>query len=238
MTNKIKLRYGIIACSVIFFLSIIGILYLDKINNNWKQEYVKIIETWKQENKEDILGYDFVYLNNDEIPELILYCYDEAWEGFDIYSVVKGKAVHLELYNLNGEKEENTLTSKGRQCQADSYIYKQGILLQSGGMMGSYWVKGYMYRKGCLEQIFDYSYINITDWSEDENVPISYEIKYVRSNGKIEKICKEGDVHFESCPELSTLEFEYGVSFSKQKDMTASGLLTYDDAVCFLLGDE
>ena len=148
---------------MLFIVGVLIKIYLDDSNENWKQEYVWVIEAWKQESKDDILGYDFVYLNSDDIPELLLYCYDEAWTGFDIYTIVKGKAVRLELYNLNGEKEENTLTSNGRQCQGDSYLYKQGVLLKSGGMMGCYWVNGYMYREGRLEQIFDYSYINTKD---------------------------------------------------------------------------
>ena len=102
--------------------------------------------------------------------------------------------------------------------------------------MGCYWVKGYMYREGRLEQIFDYTYINTKDWSED-NTPISYEIEYLSSDGKIEKIRKERDVYFESCPELSTLEFEYGVSFSDRKDLLASSLLNYDETLFFLQND-
>lgn len=139
--NRIKLRSTIVICLIILLFFIVGILikiYHDDSNSYWKQEYVEVMETWKQESKEDILGYDFVYLNSDDIPELVLYCNDEAWAGFDIYTIINGKAVRLELYNFTGEKEGNALTSNGRQGQGDSYLYKQGVLLQSGGMMGCY----------------------------------------------------------------------------------------------------
>ncbi len=223
---------------LLLFVMMLLIISCLKVNDNaWKNEYLQIVLDWEDEKGEEVLGYDFIYLDDDETPELVLYCVDEAWEGFDIYSIVDGKAVRLELYNLNGKKEENTLTSNGRQCQWDSYLYKQGVLLQSGGMMGCYWVKGYMYREGHLEQIFDYSYINTTDWPGNENVPILYEIKYVGSNGNIETINKKGDVHFRKCPELSILELEYGVSFSEQEELTVSSLLDYDDVICFLRED-
>ena len=27
-----------------------------------------------------------MYLNSDDIPELLLYCYDDAWTGFDEFN--------------------------------------------------------------------------------------------------------------------------------------------------------
>lgn len=235
--DKNKTKYVFIISIILVNIGIITFIkiYHDmNVGDNWKREYVNVVEIWNKDSKDDILGYDFIYLNNDEIPELVLYCYDNAWIGFDIYTISEGRAVRLDRYKMNGEKVTSSLTSEGRQGQSDGYIHKSGILLQRRGMMGSYAVTGYVFKKEYLEEIFNYSYMDTPDYLENGNEPIYYEINYVSFDGSIKNIRKEEDIWFERCPELSILENEYEFMFSNRKDLVASELLTYDDVMDFL----
>ena len=67
-------------------------------NHLWKDEYSKIVQAWEEQMGDDVLGYEFIYLDDDEIPELVLHCYDEAWSGFDMYTFSDGKSKHVDKY--------------------------------------------------------------------------------------------------------------------------------------------
>ena len=200
---------------------------------DWRSEYQKLVDDWEAQKGDDALGYEFIYLDDDDIPELVMHCSDEAWEGYDVYTCIEGQAAHLDRYDMDGKSEmisKQPLTSNGRQGKGDSYSNKKGVMLQSGGMMGSYWTKGYILEDGRLDCIFEYSYGNATDWAEDAD-PISYQIRYKRKDGSVETEGKEEDVQFEDCSELRDLEQEYDFSYDSVIDLPGKDLLKYKE-VC------
>ncbi|MCR5595546.1 MAG: hypothetical protein K6G12_06845 [Lachnospiraceae bacterium] len=198
-----------------------------------KEAYKAVIDKWKSDKGTDVIGYEYIYLDDDDIPELVMYCNDEAWSGYDIYTFLDGQAIHLDTYDMDGIKANEPgylLTGNGRQGQRDYYISGSGILFQQGGMMGSYWVNGYKLENGKLNRIVEYSYTDVTEWS-DENAPITYEIRYKQSNGMIAESMYEADIYFENCEELSAIEKEYSFSFDEKRELPSGTLLLYEDAI-------
>ncbi len=60
--------------------------------DGWKEYYRTIAETWEQEHAEDsIHGYRLLYLNDDDIPELVLIGCPE-WTCLEIYTYPYGEA--------------------------------------------------------------------------------------------------------------------------------------------------
>lgn len=210
---------------------------LTKETTVWKSLYIDVINGWT---KDFVRGYEFIYLDDDDIPELVLYCDDEAWIGFDIYTIVNGEAAHLDRFDMDGEREttyEYPLTSHGRQGQGDCFFAKTGIYIQSLGMMGCYQNSGYTLRDGALHEIFQFEYNNTTEWNEDAD-PISYGMSYIKKDGSFVTVTKEEDVQFEDCPELKELEKEYGFSFSDVSGLPyLDSLLCYNDIMDFLHSD-
>ena len=205
---------------------------------HWSEAYQYVVDGWQSDMGEDSLGYEFIYLDDDDIPELVMHCYDKAWEGFDIYTYCDGKAVHLDRYDMYGECEMeryDLLTSNGRQTKADSYISKSGIVFQRGGMMGCYWINGYkLENNGKLKQIISYAYIDTTDWTEDPG-PISYELEYKKKDGTIVSWYKEEDVEFEDIVELPEIESEYTFLYNNRISISFDDpLMTYDEVVDYL----
>lgn len=203
----------------------------------WKSLYIDVINGWT---RDLVRGYEFIYLDCDDIPELVLYCDDEAWLGFDIYTIVNGEAAHLDRFDMDGEREttyEYPLTSHGRQGQGDCFFAKTGIYIQSLGMMGCYQNSGYILRDGALHEIFQFEYNNTTEWNEDAD-PISYGMTYIKSDGSSVTVSKEEDVQFENCPELMDLEEEYDFSLSEACGLPyLDSLLSYNDVMDFLHSD-
>jgi len=204
-------------------------------NHLWKDEYSKIVQAWEEQMGDDVLGYEFIYLDDDEIPELVLHCYDEAWSGFDIYTFSDGKLKHVDKYDMNDvcqQSEYDMLTSNGRQRQYDGYIRTHGIVFQEGGMMGSYWLAGYKFENGCLKQIIDYFYSDMS-WS-DEPQPISYSLEYKNRDGSVISVVKEEDMEFSGCIELRDIEHEYEFLYNDTISLPSSELLQYDEVMKML----
>ncbi len=202
--------------------------------DEWKSGYKPIIEQWEAEKGTDSLGYEFIYLDEDEIPELVTYCYDEAWSGFEMYTFIDGKAVHVDRYDMDGadEMSEMPMTSSGRQGQDDLYVSKTGMLFQTGGMMGCMWMNGYKFEGGKLNKIIEYNYYNNTDWA-DEPEPISYDIKYKKTDGTIESASREEDCYFENCEELNDIENEYRFSYADTIYLPSDSILSYNEALSY-----
>ncbi len=207
-------------------------------HSGWKSDYRDLVDMWEEQKGEDVLGYEFIYLDKDDIPEIVMHCYDEAWEGFDIYTYIDGKTVHLDRYDMDGNSEMISgypLTSNGHQGKGDCYFSKTGLILQRGGMMGSYWTKGYILDEGKLECVFEYFYANSSDWTEDAD-PISYQIQYKLKDGTTVTRNKEEDVYFEDCIELQDIEKEYSFSYESMIGLPGDSLLTYEEVMDCLKG--
>ena len=183
----------------------------------WKSNYQEIVDVWETQKGEDVLGYEFIYLDDDDIPEIVMHCYDEAWEGFDVYTYIDGKARHLDRYDMDGSSEMISgypLTSNGHQGKGVCYFSKMGLILQSGGMMGSYWTNGYILDDGKLDCVFECFYANSTDWAEDAD-PVSYQIQYKLKDGTTVTRNKEEDVYFEDCIELQDIEKDLDIDIAE-----------------------
>lgn len=238
MKNDMKLQ-GKVVFVIGLFVICLFLQACNKVNcPGWMIAYRSTVENWQSIYGEDALGYELIYLDNDDIPELMLYCNDGAWEGFDIYTYYNEKPVHLDKYNMQGESEmteENFLTSNGHQGKEDSYINRSGILFQRGGMMGSYWVSAYILEHGKLKQILNYSYIDCTDWDEDAP-PISYEFQYMKRDGSIVEQCKQEDVNFVDCIELIDFENEYDFDYREGQAVPTNSIISYDEIMDCLKG--
>ena len=225
----------------IFFFIIAAMMVLCSCSDDhsiWKSDYQEIVDVWETQKGEDVLGYEFIYLDDDDIPEIVMHCYDEAWEGFDIYTYIDGKARHLDRYDMDGSSEMISgypLTSNGHQGKGDCYFSKTGLILQSGGMMGSYWTNGYILVDGKLDCVFEYFYANSTDWAEDAD-PVSYQIQYKLKDGTTVTRNKEEDVYFEDCIELQDIEKEYSFSYESMIGLPGDNLLTYEEVMDCLKG--
>lgn len=242
MYKKEKRRYSILPAALLLAVLTIGAMFMltgcQNKAEGWKKEYLSVVEEFEKNSPKGAEGYSFIYFDGDEIPELVCCCEDQAWMGFNIYSIMDGKAVLLTRYDMEGiceMSEDFPLTSNGRQAQGDAYIEKKGILLRSGGMMGSYWTDGYQLNDGRLECIFRHFYANTQDWAEPTQ-PINYTLVYKKADGTLVDISKEEDVYFEDCVELKDIEKEYGFSFADCKPFAVDSYLTYEDVKACLQG--
>ena len=198
---------------------------------SWKTEYIGVVEKWQSEKGENVVGYEFIYLDDDEIPELVLYCHEGAFVGFDMYTIYNDEATKLELYECDGEKYNDSivLTSPGRQMQSDRYFLRQGIYIQETGMMDIRGMAGYFLEEGKLKRIFEYtSYFS----KEDEYV---YRTAYLDDKSGL-LVEKSGVVTDESEDEFySTLDEVYGISFYHLERLSENNdLMDYRETMDFL----
>ena len=185
---------------------------------SWKMDYQALVNNWEQEQGESVIGYELIYLDEDSIPELAMYCNDEAYVGIDLYTYVDGQAKHLDKYDMQGNQTDaGAFTSEGRQGQGDEYIPEKGILFQSGSMMGTTWVYGYKLENGRLNCIIEfYQMMDSADGS------MSYELNYKKKDGNIVSKGGAGNVYFETCPDLPDIEREYGFLYSSRERLPKS----------------
>ncbi len=183
---------------------------------SWKTAYLEVIDRWDQDHGNDAeAGYELAFINDDDIPELILFCDDDAWYALDIYTCTDEGAVKMET---DEEWEEEPLfTSPGFQGKGDSFVERKGIYFQSRGMMGDQRTSGFRMEGTTFKRIFFYDYSDMS-WNEDVSDPYSYILEYTDSAGKdvsVEKTLKEEEDFSDpgSIPEAGDLESEFGFSF-------------------------
>lgn len=179
---------------------------------SWKMDYQTLVNEWEKRHGEQVIGYELIYLDEDSTPELAMYCNDEAYVGIDLYTYVDGELIHLDVYDMQGTLSgEGAFTCEGRQGQVDEYIPKKGILFQTGSMMGTTWVYGYKMEKGKLDCI-----IVFCQMMDSVDGSMSYELHYKKRDGNIVSREGTGDVYFETCSELPSIEYEHGFSYSSR----------------------
>ncbi len=194
-----------------------------KANSAWKEKYTELSDEWATKKGIDNLGFELIYLDNDTVPELVMYCYDADWSGFDMYTYKDGDVVHLDTYDMEGNldnESDDPITSNGRQAMDDIYVSESGIYFQRGGMMGSYWINGYLLEDGKLNRVLRFDYVDLTDWAEDAD-PVHYDIEYKKKDGSIVKNTVEGEIDFEDSRELEDFEEEYDFEYDDIKQLPA-----------------
>jgi len=209
--------------------------------DTWKQEYIELAKQWQVNYGNNYyFGYDLIYLDADDIPELLMYCDGGFAYGMDIYTVADGKAVHLDRYGMDGTSEmspEEPFTSNDRRRAEDAYMPRQGILLQNRDMITEnlHWVDGYQLVNGKLNKIFTFSCEEKGDYVLDEetgqivwdddayDTPVPYELNYKKQDGTIVNVKNESDIYFSifgECPEARDIEAQYGISCAVQEELS------------------
>ena len=113
--------------------------------NVWKQAYLNYLLSGPSDlyNRTEQYGYDFIYLNDDEVPELFVHGLDNAEGNYFLY-YDEGRVVneHIDF---------------GGQC----YLEREGLFLNESGRMGYYPDTVYSFNgeqlKGFWRVEFDYN---------------------------------------------------------------------------------
>ena len=145
----------------------------------WVDEYLEIVNTWKNKHgADDYVGYSMAYLNDDDIPELVLTCPDGPFAGVDIYTVVNGIASRVELEPFENENTYSDYTIPGRQGQGDSYIERSGVYIMEGAGGGQWYEEGFILNGNSLDQIYNH----YTSWISDDHTDVDPEAYYEEYN--------------------------------------------------------
>ena len=206
---------------------ILGDEIIEDINTDWKQAYMPIIEQWDNMHCGDNnYGYDLIYIDNNDIPELVLVCDDEAFVAYDIYTCIDGKAVRLRYEDDSMNQRVSNLVSPGCQGKSDSYIERKGIYMQDSGMMSCYGVDGYVLEEGVLKNAFTYFYHD-TSWDETIAEPYGYTIEYINRIGRkiTNEVVTDGDYKYYdiiNVPESIKIEEIYNFKFENSKAFEGS----------------
>ena len=192
----------------------------------WKSQYAEIVDEWEAEHEGDAeLGFNLAWIDEDDAPELLLFCDDDAWQAMDMYTIVDGEAKKMKIADEDKDPdyEDSPYLSPGRQGMGDYCIEYTGIYLQSHGMMGSLHTTGYRKEGDEFIKIFEYDYKDLS-FDEDIDEPISYTLTYTNSDGEditVTQIVNDTDDYYEidSIPEAGDLEKEFGFSFGDMKDL-------------------
>ena len=84
----------------------------DEVGEDWKQAYIPIVKQWDIMHSNDFsYGYELIYIDDNDVPELVLACDDETGTGYDIYTCIDGEAVPL--------KFENDYVVASEDCKTD-----------------------------------------------------------------------------------------------------------------------
>lgn len=210
----------------------------DEVGEDWKQAYIPIVKQWDIMHSNDFsYGYELIYIDDNDVPELVLACADVTWIGYDVYTCIDGKAVQLKFEEGSLERSESELVSPGWQAKEDYYIEKSGVYMQGSGMMGSRNLAGYFLKGNILRKAFNYFYYD-TSWDESVVDPYGYTIEYINEKG--EKIAKEvvtdGDEKYydiAGVPETAKIENIYNCDFEKFKSINCT--MNYK-TICSMLG--
>lgn len=210
-------------------------------NEDWKNAYIPIVQNWNNEHSGDFsYGYNLIYLDDNDVPELVLMCDDEAWHAMDMYTCKNGEASRILIQSEDGNiQSEDRFLSPGHQGMGNSYFERSGIYLNYGGMMGTLYIEGFILKDNLLTKIFYYTFINV-DWDEENPDPYRYEIGYIDKDGDnifFEKKTDDDTKFYEinNVPEASEIEDLYNFSFLDESEINAP--MTYNE-ICDSLGCE
>ncbi len=180
--------------------------------------YAGIISAWENDSTHISYGYDYIYLNNDDIPELCL-CgndpYGNGLRAYDLYTIINGTPQKIVQRDRNGTANStDSLTIEGRRAQADYYIARSGIYIEFGSMMGVAWETGYLLNGTYLDEIYGYSRGDI-DGEEVED------FNYKQADGTWSSIFRDAAT---IASEKAVFEKLYGISLDPNSWIIFSGL--------------
>ncbi len=111
---------------------------------DWMIKYVEYCRTndsfFTTERVIDIWNtWGLAYINNDAIPEMVLFCPGEAY-GYKILTIHNGEVVEWRSW----------------RCSA-SYISRSGLIENNDGSMGEYWDKVFELKDGVFKEIYNHT---------------------------------------------------------------------------------
>ncbi|MCQ2535527.1 MAG: SH3 domain-containing protein [Lachnospiraceae bacterium] len=211
-----------------------------KPDESWKDAYLPIVKQWQADHGNDAsIGYDLIYIDDNDVPELVLACDDNAWYAYDIYTCIDGEAVKLVYEDDNSN--EDTYVSSGCEGKGDSYVEKSGIVIFSSGMMGTRCANGYKLDGNVLKSAFTFIAFDMS-WDEMTESPFGYELYYKDNGGQEHEIkinlddeSDYGYYELKNIPEMSEVEAMYNCSFSGEVGIDAAMSL---QTICEVLGTD
>ncbi|MCR5235335.1 MAG: tetratricopeptide repeat protein [Lachnospiraceae bacterium] len=160
------------------------VLTEEAIDKSFVQEYLDLVDVWHNEHNSDREGYSLIYLNDDGIPELCMFCADNgSYESYDIYTVVNGIVTHVDCYDWDNNTVYSKFTIEGRQMQGDGFAERKGIVNTTGGGMGGYYEDGYMFDGQRLNRIYSINAFDEYDDSHENYLNTSVYLRYTRADG-------------------------------------------------------
>lgn len=210
----------------------------NEVGEDWKQAYIPIVKQWDIMHSNDYsYGYEIIYIDDNDTPELVLACDDEAWTGYDIYTCIDGKAVQLRYEDEIMSQRTETLVSPGVQWKDDSYIERTGIYMQGGRRGRIYGIEGYVLEGDILKAVYNI-FDNYTTCDAPADEIYGYTIEYIDDRG--EKITNEvvydddeKDYDITGAPEAAQIENIYHCDFEKSKSFNCT--MNYK-TICSMLG--
>lgn len=188
--------------------------------NRWKTSYKEIVEQWNTEHSKDsIYGYRLVFLDEDDIPELVLAGADD-WGKCELYTYRNDKAERFMTVDNIG------VDGKGIYC-----FEKSGIIAESSFMSGN---GGYTMKRplsGKPDEVVCEYQIK-TDINAPDNID-TY-IKYAGADGNAYEKTYEGtEYEFAELPEKADIESALGIKdISDMLNVSEeNGLLSYDEVM-------
>ena len=192
----------------------------------WTGEYMKVVSGWHElHGEERAEGYGLIYLNDDDVPELLAVCEDGPYVATDIYTFIDGKACHMDLYDFDHVISEDTYTITGGQGHHTVYLEKKGYLLNGyeGGGLGN--DAGYRMNGECLEQVM--AFYNHHEKIDDDNWAEKHDIRILRKDGSLFEESGDGEIDFfEDSGYRRDFESEYGFGYD---DCKSPDVYTFDE---------
>lgn len=210
----------------------------DDIDSNWKQAYIPIVKQWDDMHGNDYeYGYELAYIDDNDVPELVLACDDGAFAAYDVYTCIGDKAVRLEFEDDGIEQGESKFVSPGCQGKGDCYIERTGIYMQGNEMMGFHGVNGYVLEDNLLTNAFNYFYHD-NSWDDTISDPYGYRVEYIDNFGEkiINEAVTDGDEKYydiTGAQEAKHIEKIYNCDFKKCQFIDCT--MNYK-TICFMLG--
>ncbi|MCR4904203.1 MAG: zinc-ribbon domain-containing protein [Butyrivibrio sp.] len=211
--------------------------------SNWKDEYLKQIVGWHDAHQGDQAeSYVLFYLNDDDIPELMMTCENSAFIGEDIYTFEEGRAIHIDacLFSKSKTDDSYTFTSKIE----DQFVERKGLYFWSWAGNGSQYDQVYIYRNNRLEQIYQQtvSFILVDDGVDQVGENYTFESDLLKKDGESVSDKAERYLDYEAMDESvdydfsdlkksnsEKLEKEYGFSSDEVKNVSDNASYSYQE---------
>lgn len=195
---------------------------------DWKTLYIDYATSWNAMNAKDTYGYDLIYFNDDDIPELVITLKDSSYYAYNIYMIIDGEISQLFRRSKDGYVYDyNNRTIDGRQAQNDVYGERDCILISEGAGGGYSYLTGYALYGTYLEEVFGYSYGYDYETQKGES-----ELSFVNVYGEENRFKEDKDIYFLENEHWPDVENHYTFRYEEMLTLgTAYDLETFINMV-------